>query len=95
MDGQPAPDQPTVTWTTQPNGSQVRVTLQVLVPTKVRGARLAVKVVSISARGQPKTIHEDMHTAGETVSLTITDVPPLIIQVYVGGDGETSHGAWR
>ena len=84
--GQPAPAAATVTWATQLNGSQVRVALQIVVPTgNVPGARQAVKVVSISAGGQTKTIHEDMHNAGETVSVSASDVAPFIIQVYVGG----------
>lgn len=83
---QSSPDKPTVTWTTQPNGSQVRVALQIVVPTTTaQGSRVPVKVVSISAGGKTKTIHEDMHAAGEAVSVSTEDVPPLIIQVYVGG----------
>ncbi len=83
--GQPAPATATVTWTTQQNGSQVRVSLQVVVPTSnVPGTRQTVKVVSIGAGGQTKTIHEGMHDVGETVSVSASDVAPYIIQVYVG-----------
>jgi hypothetical protein len=84
--GQPAPEQAVVTWTTQSNGPQVRVALQVVVPATSGGsARQAVKVVSISAGGQTKTVYDDVHTAGETVAISTGDVSPFIIQVYVGG----------
>lgn len=78
---QPAPDQAIVTWTTQPNGSQVRVALQIVVP--AGGVRQAVKVVSINPDGQAKTVYEERHDPGETVSVSTSDVPPFVIQVYV------------
>jgi hypothetical protein len=84
--GQPAAQQAVVTWTKQPNGTRVRVTLQVVVPSPSVGSdRQAVKVVSISAGGQTKTVYEDTRTAGEIVSVSTADVPPFIIQVYVAG----------
>jgi hypothetical protein len=40
----------------------------------------------LSARGaRRKRFNEDMHAAGEAVSVSTEDVRPFIIQVYLGG----------
>jgi hypothetical protein len=77
----PVPATAAVSWTTQPTGGQVTVALRIVVP--AGDAQQTVKVVAISSDGSAKTIYQGVHAPGETVTVSASGTPPLILQVYV------------
>jgi hypothetical protein len=75
--------EPIVASTIQRSGTQAQVTLRIVVP--AGAARQEVKVVSVGPSGAARTIYQRVHAPGETVSASVGDAPPFVVQVYVGG----------
>lgn len=77
----PPPATADVRWTTQPTGGQVTVALRIVVP--AGDAQQPVRVVAIGSDGSAKVVYQGMHAPGETVTVSASGTPPIILQVYV------------